>query len=176
MILGTDWKDQATLDKNLQPFRGLEMKYYHTSDGRYFRLVESGSGLSVLTVYESETAYRVASKPIDYTAEFREQFKYTPDADELSAQVAALLDFWQAGLKLDLGMPLLIKRAGLGDTMEVKYLGYRITANRDGRQRAYLKLLNVEGGSEFDYQIIHFSPEWTAIIPRQRPSKQLCLF
>lgn len=177
-ILGDDWERRATFDKNLIPFKGLEMKYYRApADELYFRSVESGSGLSVLSVYESELAYSVASVPIDFQADFREQFAYKPGEDELVPQVEVLIDFWRTTLKLDLAKPLLMKRVGLGDTMEVQFLGYEIKQNRDGtRFSAYIKLRDLDYNSEFNYHLDNFSPEWSEVIPRQRPVKQMSLF
>ena len=176
-ILGADWENAATLDKTLSPFGGLQMKYYRNdNEDVFFRSIESKSGLSVLSVYDSELAYRVASRPIGFTAEFRRGFDYAPDAAELAAQVRALTGFWQNSLKLNLERPLLIKCVAAPVILEVAYEGSEITFNRDGQRRAQLKFRNLETNSEFKYALDNFTPEWAEVIPRQSRAKQFSLF
>jgi hypothetical protein len=175
-ILGDDWRERAHLDKNLSPFAGREMQYYRTGDGLYFRLLISSSGLHALEVYDSLLAFEVASCPVKYKADFREQFEYVPDEAALSEQIEILLDFWQTSLKLDLSKPLVIKRPSLGDLMEVEYAGSEIIRDKKRIFRAIIKLKEIEFSGEHRFDIIMFTPHWSEIIPRQRPAKQLALF
>ena len=175
-ILGADWREQATLDKNLSPFAGREMQYYRTDYGLYFRLLISSSGLHALEVFESLEAYEVASCPVKYRADYREQFEYVPDETALGEQIAVLMDFWEKSLKLDLSKPLIIKRPSLGDLLEVEYAGFEIVTDGKGKLRGIVKLKEVDSSSEHRFDIIMFTPHWSEIVPRQCPAKQLSLF
>lgn len=175
IVLGDSWRTGATLNKKLSPFSGLELFYYRIADEKYFHLI-CGKGLHVLKVFESELAYKVASEPVKYTADFRETFAYAPEKKELYEQIEVLLDFWRTNKKLNLSKPLVFKRPGLGDKLEVEYQGYEIALGRSSRFNAQIKMNELDGNTQLSFDLIHFTPEWTDIIPCQLQHKQLSLF